>query len=107
MKFGNYDKLPLTKAQRGQRLSHLLGRAVWEEGAPFSSEIQLQERKVSRKLPCFENELEAAFREIAAEVKARGIPSGYLLGIIFNDESDNDENLYRDWLFIRVRLVRH
>lgn len=105
MKFGNYDELPLTKAQMRQRLSHLLGRALWKEGTPFSSEIQLPERKVSRKPSRFENDLEGAFREIVAEVKERGISTDYLLDAILNDDSDNNENQYRDWLFIRVRLV--
>jgi len=104
-KFGNYDELPMSKEQMGQRLSEVLGRSLWREGTPFSSEIPLRERKVNRKPRRFENDLETAFKDIAAEVKERGIPSEYLLEVIFNDV-DNNENQYMDWLFIRVRLVR-
>ena len=75
VKFGNYDELPLTKEEMHQRLSCLLGREIWKGGTPFSSQIQLQDRKVSRK-PCFfENDLEAAFKDIAAELSAKDVPS--------------------------------
>ena len=104
MKFVNHDDLPLTKGQMRQRLSHLLGREIWKGGIPFSSEIQLLERRVSRKPDLFENDLEAAFRAIIAG--AQDVSTDYLLEVILNDDPDNHENQFRDWLFVRVRLVR-
>jgi len=103
-KFGNYDELPLSKEQMRQHLSHLLGREIWNGGTPFTSEIELPERMVSRKPDRFANDLEAAFREIASG--ARDVPGDYLIEVILNDDLDNHENEFRDWLFIRVRLVR-
>jgi hypothetical protein len=106
VRFSNYDKLPLSKEQMLQRLSQLLGRSIWKEGTPFSEEIRLPERKVSRKPSRFANDLQDVFGGIAAEVTKRGVPSDYLLEVILYDESDNNQNQYRDWLFIRVRLLR-
>lgn len=102
--FGNYDELPLTKEEMCKRLSNLLEREIWKGGTPFSSEIELPERRVSRKPDRLENELEVAFGEIAAG--ARDLPADYLVEVILNDDLDNHENEFRDWLFIRVRLVR-
>jgi hypothetical protein len=104
--FGNYGELPLSRAQIRQRLSLLLGRAIWKDGVPFSREIRLPEQRVSRKPSLFENDLEVAFKALAAEFKAKDVPSDYHAEVILNDDADNHANECRDWLLIRVRLLR-
>ncbi len=104
--FGNYRELPLSKDQIRQRLSQLLARSIWKEGTRFGTEIRLPERKVSRKPSRFENDLQAVFSEIVAEVAERGVPSDYVVDVNLNDDSGNHENRFRDWLFIHVRLVK-